>query len=182
MPIIQVSQDGDFRNMSKSVKVLFTIWAALFMVTGGACNRSDDPVAGDQPGAGAESIVAKAVQEAAPAQVVGNRTVVYYFHGNMRCVSCRRIESYAKEAIKAGFSSELADGHLEIMAVNVEEPGNRHFVEEFQLYAPSVVVTRMEGDQRTQWKNLDQVWRLVRDRQAFQQYVQRETRAMIKGA
>lgn len=168
--------------MSKSIKVLFTIWAALFMVTGGACSRSDVPVAGDQTGAGEESIVAKVAQGAAHAQVVGNRTVVYYFHGNMRCVSCRRIEGYAKEAITAGFASELAAGHLEIMAVNVEEPGNRHYIEEFQLYAPSVVVTRMEGGQRKQWKNLDQVWRLVRDRPAFLHYVQRETRAMMKGA
>lgn len=168
--------------MSKSVKVLFTIWAAMFIVTGVACRRNDEPAAGDEPVAGAKSVVAKAVQGTAHAQVVGNRTVVYYFHGNMRCVSCRRIEGFAREAITNGFAPDLADGRLEIMAINVEEPGNRHFIEEFQLYAPSVVVTRVEGGKRKQWKNLDQVWRLVRDRQAFLQYVQQETRAMMKGA
>lgn len=162
--------------MPKTVKFLFLMWSALVIVAGGACSQSNEA------SANAEPAVAAPVQSASPAQVEDNGMVVYYFHGNMRCVSCRRIESYTKEAITTAFASDLADGRLEVMAVNVEEPDNRHFIAEFQLYSPAVVITHMEGGKPKQSKNLDRVWRLLRDKQAFLEYIQQETRAMMKGA
>ena len=34
-------------------------------------------------------------------KVINRKVVAYYFHGNMRCMTCRTIEAYAKEAIQA---------------------------------------------------------------------------------
>jgi hypothetical protein len=48
--------------------------------------------------------------------------VAYYFHGNTRCITCRAIESYAKEAIEGGFPNALKKGQLEFKVLNVEEP------------------------------------------------------------
>jgi hypothetical protein len=110
------------------------------------------------------------------------KTVVYYFHGNMRCASCKKIEAYTKEAIRSGFPKALKNGSLELKVVNVEDPGNDHYVEDFQLYSRSVVVEKRSGNKREQWKNLDRVWNLVRNKTAFMEYVQKETLALMKGA
>ena len=36
--------------------------------------------------------------------------IVYYFHGNKRCNTCRTIEAYTEEAIRTGFPNELRSG------------------------------------------------------------------------
>jgi len=59
--------------------------------------------------------------------------------------------------------------------VNVEEPANRHFIQDFQLYTRSVVVVDAKNPKR--YKILDRVWQLVRDKAAFQRYVEQEIRA-----
>ena len=116
----------------------------------------------------------------APQQKI--KTVVYYFHGNMRCSSCKKIEAYTKEAIQSGFADELENGRLELKVINIEAPGNDHYAEDFQLYSRSVVVERRSDNKQHQWKNLDQVWSLIRNKTAFMEYVQRETLALMKGA
>ena len=64
---------------------------------------------------------------------------------------------------------------LEWRAVNIEEPGNRHFIRDFQLYTRSVVVVDAKDPRR--FKVLDRVWQLVRDKAAFQSYIEQEIRA-----
>ena len=36
--------------------------------------------------------------------------VVYYFHGNYRCITCRTIEMYTREAVNGAFLKELGNG------------------------------------------------------------------------
>ena len=36
--------------------------------------------------------------------------VAYYFHGNFRCATCRKLEAYSEEAITKGFVDQLASG------------------------------------------------------------------------
>jgi len=108
------------------------------------------------------------------------RVVVYYFHGNMRCPTCRAIEALTREAIETGFARDLADGKMEMLAVNVDEPANGHFVTDYQLVTKSVVVVRFEGDLQKEWKNLDQVWQQVQDKDAFIRYIQDETTPFLQ--
>ncbi|OEU61037.1 MAG: hypothetical protein BA870_09775 [Desulfuromonadales bacterium C00003094] len=110
------------------------------------------------------------------------KTVVYYFHGNMRCASCRKIEAYTKEAIQSGFAKALQNGRLELQVINVDDSANEHYVQDFQLYTRSVVLERRAGNQQQQWKNLDQVWSLIRNKTAFMEYVQEQIQDMMKGA
>lgn len=135
-----------------------------------------------QPGACAAQAVPVDVRQMASSPQQQVKTVVYYFHGNMRCSSCRKIEAYTEAAIRSGFSEALKNGTLELKVVNVEEPGNDHFVEDFQLYTRSVVVEKRSGNKQVQWKNLDKVWSLIRNKTAFMEYVQKETLALMKGA
>jgi hypothetical protein len=103
------------------------------------------------------------------------RVIAYYFHGNTRCATCRKIEAYADEAIHQGFAEMLENGSLTWRVVNVDEPEHRHFIDDFQLVTRSVVLAEYDDDEIVRWKNLDKVWQLVRKKDAFVDYVQGET-------
>lgn len=117
---------------------------------------------------------------AAPAAAsAGAETIVYYFHGNARCATCRTIEAYADEAVHAAFAGELEDGALQWQVVNIDEPENRHFIQDFQLVTRSVVLAEYRDGEVVRYENLDQVWRLVRDKERFLAYVQEATRGFL---
>ena len=110
------------------------------------------------------------------ATITQEKTVVYYFHGNMRCRTCNKIETYTKEAINAGFAGELKDGLLEIRVINTDKSENEHFIKDFQLTNRAVVLVRSRGDKLGKWKNLDRIWLLVRKKEVFQSYISDELR------
>ncbi len=101
--------------------------------------------------------------------------LVYYFHATTRCATCRTIEAYAKDTVTSRFAADIEARRLAWQAVNVDEPANRHFIRDFQLYTRSVVVVDAKNPKR--YKVLDRVWQLVRDKAAFQAYVEQEIRA-----
>ena len=114
---------------------------------------------------------------------VPDRTVVaYYFHGNFRCQTCRKIEAFSREAVESGFPEDLKAGRIEWRVINVEEPGNEHFVQDYQLFSKALVLVAKEGSKQTRWKNLQEVWTLVGNKEAFVKYVQNEIRAYLGGA
>ncbi len=104
----------------------------------------------------------------------------YYFHGNSRCYTCNTIEAYAKETLESEFAEEMANKRLSFETVNAEQPENRHFIQDFQLTSPTVVLARHEGDEVLEFKNLTQVWKLVKNKEQFQAYIRDETRAMLE--
>jgi hypothetical protein len=101
--------------------------------------------------------------------------VAYYFHGNKRCRTCLTIEAYTKEAIEQGFPHPLESGDLEFRVINVEEPENEHFIDDFELTTRSVILSDQRGGVEERWKNLNLVWEYVGDKEAFIDYIQRET-------
>ena len=105
--------------------------------------------------------------------------VAYYFHGNARCATCRKIEAYSEEAISTGFESKLADGRLEWRVVNIDESQNMHFVRDFQLVTKSVVLAEYNDGEVVRWENLKDVLQLVRSKDRFVDYVQTRTREFL---
>lgn len=113
----------------------------------------------------------------------GNRKIVaYYFHGRVRCVSCVKIESLSGKAIKEGFSGELKDGRVEFREVNEEEPGNRHFIDDYRLTSQSLVIVEYRDGRQVRWKNLEKVWTLLGSEKEFFPYVQEGVSFYLKGA
>ncbi len=104
----------------------------------------------------------------------GSKTIAYYFHRTIRCPSCLAIEELSQQALREAFPRELANGSLVYRPVNVEAPGNEHFEEDYDLDVQSLVLVRVDSGQRTDWKNLEAVWDLFEDYDAFAQYVRRE--------
>lgn len=109
-----------------------------------------------------------------------DKIIAFYFHTTKRCASCRKIEAYSKEAIATAFADELESGILEYRPVNTDEKENRHFIADFQLYTKSLILAEYTGGERERWKNLDKVWRLLKDKDAFQGYVRDEVRAFLE--
>jgi len=98
----------------------------------------------------------------------------YYFYGNARCASCRKIEAYSKEGILKNFPDELKRGVLSFQAINVEEPENRHFIKDYGLYTKSLIVASYADDKQIRYKNLERVWDYLGSKEAFENYVKTE--------
>ncbi|RJP75656.1 MAG: hypothetical protein C4532_00060 [Candidatus Abyssobacteria bacterium SURF_17] len=108
------------------------------------------------------------------------QVIAYYFHGNRRCRTCLTIEAYTEEALKEKFGDSLKSGELIWRSVDVSIPDNKHFVKDYQLYAQSVVLSAVQGGKQVRWKNLDKVWQMVRNKEAFLSYIQTETAAFLE--
>jgi hypothetical protein len=109
-----------------------------------------------------------------------SKVIAYYFHGTFRCSTCRTIEQYSLEAIQTYFAKELGSGKLEFRPVNIEEPENKHFIQDYQLVTRSLVLSLMSDGKETKWNNLADVWKLVRDKDKFFQYVKDEVEKFLK--
>ena len=108
------------------------------------------------------------------------RLIAYYFYGMRRCATCRRIETYTEEALQNGFTDDIEQGRLEWRPVNVEEPGNEHYMKDYELYTKSVVLVKGIGGRQARWKNLERIWDLNTDKDAFQTYIREETLAYLE--
>ena len=109
-----------------------------------------------------------------------SKVIAYYFHGTFRCSTCRTIEEYSHDAIQTYFAKELGNGTLEFRPLNVEEPENKHFIQDYQLVTRSLVLSLVSDGKETKWKNLPDVWKLVRDKDKFFQYVKDEVDKFLK--
>ncbi len=122
-----------------------------------------------------------------PASSTNNATnerkvIAYYFHGNSRCATCRKLEAYTQEAIARDFVNALKDGELDWRVVNIDEPENEHFIQDYQLTTRSVVLVETIDGKQKMWKNLNRIWDLVRNKTEFQQYIRDETKAFLENS
>jgi len=122
----------------------------------------------------------KVIAQGQPPQALGSKVIVYYLHTTARCPSCLKIEAYTSAEVTGALAGPLAEGRLEWKVLNVDEPKNAHFTEDYQLYTKSVVVSEVRNGQELRWKRLDKVWDYLDDRQAFMKYVDDEVRAYLK--
>jgi hypothetical protein len=118
-------------------------------------------------------------ENALNAAAADHMLVVYYFHGNKRCYTCRTIEAYTEEAIKTGFPDELQSGRLVWKAVNVDDPENEHFVHDYDLTTRTVVLVDVDRGNELKWAKLDRVWELVQNKEEFVDYITQNTNAYL---
>jgi len=97
--------------------------------------------------------------------------VVTYFTTNVRCASCLKIEKLTRETVAKHFPAESAAGGLVFRVINTDEPGNKHFLNDYQLVSKTVIVSVRKDGQETGWKNLQDVWLKLADPAAFDAYV-----------
>lgn len=124
---------------------------------------------------------AGSAEKAEEAPEKGRVLVVYLFHGAARCSSCKIIEAFGKKALENGFPAEMKSGRVVWRDISLDEPENRHFVQDFQIISISLILSDMENGKQTRWKNLEEVWSHLDKEKRFVEYVQREVRAWLQG-
>ena len=117
---------------------------------------------------------------AEPDQQTSHTLIAYYFHRTQRCRKCLTIEAYAAEALQDAFSQALQTGELEWRVLNVEEPANEHFVEDYQLTSGALVLVDTQNGEQIEWRKLERVWKLVGDELKFKAYVEAEALAFLE--
>ncbi|HLE09670.1 MAG: hypothetical protein A2504_02320 [Bdellovibrionales bacterium RIFOXYD12_FULL_39_22] len=159
---------GNYMLLKKNFKIILTSLLSLFVIIS------------------IGFAVFKERQETTEAEVkkkqptFSHHYIAYYFHGNARCQSCYKIESYTSETIKTKFAKELSDGTVTWEAVNVEEGMNQRYVQKYSLNTKSVVLSEVENGKEIKWKNLDKVWKLLGNQTQFQAYIEAEVKDFLK--
>jgi hypothetical protein len=170
-------------------KSILGTWLLAFVAVSGVLLVVKDVRERSQPGTVSEGSMVMAASaplqagEGNPAQTKKPpKVIAYYFHTTFRCITCRTIEAFSREAIEQGFAQALKDGKLDFRAVNVEERENRHFIQDYRLFTRSLILVKMKDGKQAEWKNLSRVWELVRRKDAFLRYVQDEVRAYLEAS
>ena len=155
------------KKIITAVLLVFVAASVGYMVARENCvcsaPRQDAPIAAVQP---------QAIPLSDTGQNEPNRQIiVYYFHGDVRCPTCHKLEDYAKEALDTYFAQDLAAGKIQWKPTNIDTPGNEHFVKDYELVTKSVILSRTVNGQQVAWKNLDQIWQLVSDKDKYLAYI-----------
>lgn len=107
------------------------------------------------------------------------KVIVYYFHGDFRCSNCINFEKYAKETVEANFKQQLDSGKLEYKVVNVDRKENAHFMDDYQLYTKSLVLSLVKDGKEVKYKNLEKIWNYVRNKDQYIKYVTNEINSFL---
>ena len=147
-----------------SIPKRFIIPVIFFSVLLGFCNNNSETNNNS-------SKEIKAVKDTLTEPANSQKINVYYFHTSYRCHSCTMIEGLTKEAVTEKFSQELQKGTITFTTVNVETDMNKHFIEKYKLVSKSIIVSKVLDNREKEWKNLDQIWFLLREKDKFKKYV-----------
>jgi hypothetical protein len=149
------------------VLIIFVLGSLAYMIAKG---KNTNPAQNETAN---EPIPAPVSSPNAPdANVPGNsQLVVYYFHGDVRCPTCHKLESYAQEAVETYFAEKLASGEILWQVVNVDRAENSHYVEDYKLVTKSVILSQITDGKETHWQNLDQIWKKVRSKKDYLLYI-----------
>ena len=112
---------------------------------------------------------------------VRDGVIVYYAHGKDRCPTCRNLERQAHEAIQSGFSEELKKKKVAWQVRNYDKPEGTFLKDDYNVFAPTVVLVRMKDGKVVGGKNLVESFGLITQgmNEKFTEYLQNEVRAML---
>ena len=163
------------KNVTSAVLLAFVAVSVVYLVVRETRAPSAEQTArsSSAQAPGSETAQAGAEVTSAEAGVTsGHKLIAYYFHRTQRCPTCLKIERFSEEALRDAYPEALSAGQLEWRVVNVEDPGNEHFVTDYQIVSGALVLVEMQGGVRQDWRNLERVWELVGDELAFKTYVE----------
>lgn len=98
-------------------------------------------------------------------------TRVTYFSSDVRCYTCARIEELTRRTVEHHFAPELASGRVAFEVINLDGPGNQHYVQDYRLISKTVIVSDLAAGEEVRWENLQQVWTKQRDEREFEAYL-----------
>ncbi|MFH1024728.1 MAG: thioredoxin domain-containing protein [Planctomycetota bacterium] len=114
--------------------------------------------------------------------------MVYYFHGNMRSGCSHGLEDAARETLSKELKSVLQAKDLVWNTLDIEEPGNMHWVktfnltlEDYDLSRGIAVLVAMDGGKPKRWRVIGDLATHRGDPDALVEYVRNNTAEFLKG-
>ncbi|MGE5610466.1 MAG: nitrophenyl compound nitroreductase subunit ArsF family protein [Bacillota bacterium] len=114
----------------------------------------------------------------APA-VAGDKVIVYYLHGTIRCVTCNKIEKMAHEIVQRDFASDLKAGRIEWRTANFQN--DEALAQRYNVFSSTVVLVKLSQGHEVQFKKLSDVWIHVDNPPAFDAYITGEIGQFLGG-
>jgi hypothetical protein len=106
--------------------------------------------------------------------------IVYYFHGTARCDTCLLIEALSKSVVESQFTDDVAANRLAFMTVDYDLPENAHFLTDYQLACPSLVLVRQHERGQEDWMLLGDTWSLVDEPALLIDYIKTQVRTVLE--
>ena len=125
--------------------------------------------------------VAPTASEAGSVPLKPHHFIAYYLHGAKRCITCIKLEKLCSGAIHRYFGDMLRSGEMVYRMADYDTDEHNHFLNDFDLFAQSLVIIEMVDGKMTRWVKLDKIWDLLNDKDAFFNYVRDEATAFIRG-
>ncbi|MGA2060069.1 MAG: nitrophenyl compound nitroreductase subunit ArsF family protein [Thermoguttaceae bacterium] len=146
-----------------TISLLLFVAASLVALTVKISRRGPQSLAATE--AGDDSYEAR--HSGSPDLPMRDGVKVYYFHSNTRCTNCRNVEAFAREAVESGFADQLKARKIVWLAINYETPGNEHYVIDYEIVAPNLVLAMFKGGTQVKWIGLKEVVDEAGDKAAF---------------
>lgn len=105
--------------------------------------------------------------------------VVYYFHGQFRCITCTNMEKWAQAVIETTFKKEHKQGLIKFQAVNYEIEKNWSYFDKYFLSDKHIILSRVESGKETSWIELEEIWDNVKSKALFKSYIEKEIRDFL---
>ncbi|MFC2131991.1 nitrophenyl compound nitroreductase subunit ArsF family protein [Bacteroidota bacterium] len=111
---------------------------------------------------------------------VKNYVKVVYFHGDFRCATCTKLQSYSEEVLKKYFPEDIKNGKIIWSAINFDKDKNKHYLDDFQLYNKALILIKYKNGKQVEWKNCTKIWEYVSDKSEYYKYVKKEVNEYLK--
>lgn len=103
-----------------------------------------------------------------------DRVEVVYYHGDVRCMTCNKIERLIKKTVKENFEEDIKNGKIVFKSVNFDEKENEKFADKYNLFNQTLIITVNKNNKEVKWKNSEKIWELVSNENKFMNYVKLE--------
>ena len=117
---------------------------------------------------------------ASAADTPADRVVVMYFHRTQRCPTCQKMGSYSEEAVKSGFAEQLKDGTVAFYNVDFQDAKNAALTKGYKISGPALIVAKVKEGKVAEFKDLQDIWTKVREKNEFLEYVRENVKAYEK--
>lgn len=109
----------------------------------------------------------------------GEKVIVYYVHGTIRCVTCNKIEKMAHEIVQRDFASDLQGGRLEWRTANFQT--DEDLAKRYDIVSSTVILVKVSQGREVESRKLGDVWIHVDSPPAFTAYVTGEIGKLLGG-
>jgi hypothetical protein len=112
-------------------------------------------------------------------QLTDGQTMLVLFHNKKRCYQCLQMEQFVSELINEKFQDAVDEQKLAFKTLIMDDPENRALVEQFGIFAATLVLMEFKNDQLTYARILPEATELYRNEVDFKQYLNKELSEIV---